>query len=136
MEKILFVNPSNVTFDDFINIFVSVLRKGTKYVGDVFTDMPLGIISMSAYFKKHLPVETKLVDLNIVFNKQTRFDYLLLEDFFYDVFLSSDFRDYAPTIVGISVLFVPAYHNYDILPEAIIIAGGCILTRAYKNMTC
>ncbi|MCM8763858.1 MAG: radical SAM protein [Candidatus Omnitrophica bacterium] len=142
MERILFINPPNVTFNDFINPSYSALNKGIKHLGNVLTDMPLGIISMSAYLKKHFPVETKLVDFNVILNRLTQFDYRSFEKFLYDFFLVSGLRDFAPKIVGISVLFAPAYRNsldiarvcHDIFPKALIVAGGGVPTGAYKEM--
>ena len=75
MDKILFINPANITFEDFINPSYNIVQNKYGDYGNVLTDMPLGILSMSAYVKKHAAIETKLVDFNIVLNKLGEFKF-------------------------------------------------------------
>ena len=77
MEKILFIVPPHIRFKDFVDPpsnFKVVKKKDTNF-GSLFTDMPLGILSLSAYLKKNTHIETKLVDFNIVLNKIGDFKY-------------------------------------------------------------
>jgi len=142
MDKILFINPPNITFNDFINPSYNIVQKKYGNYGNVLTDMPLGILSMSAYIKNHIATETKLVDFNIVLNKLESFDFSSFTEFFRDYFSNPDIADYAPSIVGISVLFTPAYQNMldigrccrEIFPNAIIVAGGGVPTNAYREI--
>ena len=70
MEKILFIVPPNIKYEDFINppsnVKVAQNKNGCKF-GVVITDMPLGVLSLSAYVKNFSDARTKLVDFNIEF---------------------------------------------------------------------
>lgn len=143
MDKILFINPPNITFNDFINpSHYSITQKKYGNYGNALTDMPLGVISMSAYVKKHTPAETKLIDFNIILNKLEIFNYRSFAEFFRNFLSLPEWIDYAPGIIGISALFTPAYQNMldigkccrDIFPDAIITAGGGIPTNVYKEI--
>jgi len=144
MDKILFIVPPHISFNQFINPSCNerIVHKEYGIFGSVVTDMPLGVLSMSAYLKKHISVETRLIDFNIVLNKLESFDYHSFAEFFYDYLSASRWVNYAPSIIGISVLFTPAYHSMldivqccrDIFPDAIIIAGGGVPTNMYKEI--
>ena len=142
MDRILFINPLNIGFDDFINHSYNIVQKKYGNYGDVLTDMPLGVLSLSAYIKKHTAAETKLVDFNIVLNKLESFDYRSFADFFRDFLSDQGLVDFAPSIIGISTLFTPAYRNMldiaqccrDIFPSAVILAGGGVPTNAYNEI--
>ena len=77
MNKILFVVPPHNTFDAFISPAHNerLVRKKYGNHGSFLTEMPLGVLSLSAYLKKNTAVETKLVDFNIVLNKLEGFDF-------------------------------------------------------------
>jgi hypothetical protein len=110
--------------------------------GSVLTDMPLGVLSMSSYLKKHTETEAILVDFNIVLNKLQEFEFDTFEAFFNDFFESARWIEYKPDIIGISTLFTPAYQNMlDIgqscrnqFPGSIIVAGGGVPTNMYKEI--
>ena len=142
MDKILFINPPNITFDDFINPTYNIVQKKYRNYGNVLTDMPLGVLSMSAYVKKHTAAETKLLDFNIVLNKLEEFEYPSFAEFFRDYLSTPMWVDYVPSIIGISTLFTPAYQNMldiaqccrDIFPGAVIVAGGGVPTNVYNEI--
>jgi radical SAM superfamily enzyme YgiQ (UPF0313 family) len=109
-----------------------------KYVYPV-TDMPVGIISLSAYIKKHVDVEVKLIDFNVELNKIKDFE----DDSFLNMYVNTLINepdDY--DVIGISCLFSTMYSNMiDIanivkssFRNSIIIAGGGIPTNAYKKI--
>lgn len=144
MDKILFIVPPHIQFEDFISPAFNartVIKKHGKF-GNVLTDMPLGVLSLSAYLKKHVQVETKLIDFNVVLNKLEGFDFKSFDDYFYDYILKLKRSEYSPNIVAISSLFTPSYENMldiakccrDIFPDAIIIAGGGVPTNMYKEI--
>lgn len=144
MDKILFIVPPHITFDSFINPSYNeriVTKKYGNY-GSVLTDMPLGVLSLSAYLKKHTAAETKLVDFNIVLNKLEGFEFRSFAEFFRDFLSAQRWVDYAPSIIGISALFTPAYQNMldiaqccrDIFPGAVINAGGGLPTNMYREI--
>jgi len=146
MDKILFIVPPHIKFDSFINPSFNeriIIKKKGSY-GNVLTDMPLGVLSLSAYVKKHavVEIETKLVDFNIVLNKLEGFEFRSFSEFFRSFLSDPELVNYAPNIIGISTLFTTAYQNAldisqccrDIFPNAIIIAGGGIPTNMYKEI--
>jgi len=51
MEKILFIIPMPISFEDFVNPPESsgTLKKENGIFGNVLTDMPLGILAISSY---------------------------------------------------------------------------------------
>lgn len=144
MDKILFIVPPHINFNDFINPSYNITTQQKKYgnYGNVSTDMPLGILSLSAYVKKLAAVETKLLDFNIVLNKMERFEFQSFAEFFRSYLSVPGWADPAPTIIGISALFTPSYRNVldiarccrDIFPGAIIVAGGGVPTNMYKEI--
>lgn len=144
MDKILFIVPPHVSFNQFINPSYNerIIYKKYGCFGSLLTDMPLGVLSLSAYMKKYTAVETKLIDFNIVLNKLESFDYRSFADFFRDFLSDQGLVDFAPSIIGISTLFTPAYRNMldiatalcDIFPNAVIVAGGGVPTNMYKEI--
>ena len=113
VKKILFLVPPNIQFKDFINPAYNtrVVKKKFGNFGSILTDMPLGIISLSAYVKKHLSIEVKVIDFNVELNKLTEFNFKSFEDYFYNFISQSKWLDFNPDIVGISSLFTPSFQN-------------------------
>lgn len=142
--KLLFIIPPNITFENFINPLSSerTSDKNGKKFGDIKTDMPLGILSMSTYLEKHVKdIEIKLIDFNIILNEQDSFNYDSFHEFFYAHLLTFKIHnnDFHPNIIGISTLFSPAYKNMldvanviknvMIYPNRLVIAGGGVPTN-------
>ena len=144
MDKILFIVPPHISFNQFINPSYNerIIHKKYGSFGSVLTDMPLGVLSLSAYIKKHTSTETKLVDFNIVLNKLENFEFPSFAEFFHDYLSYPRWVDFAPSIIGISALFTTAYRNtldiaqccHDIFPNAVIVAGGGVPTNMYKEI--
>ena len=142
MEKILFIVPPHLKFDSFINpaFNARAVHKNGKYYGSVLTDMPLSVLALSAYVKKYIKVETRLIDFNIALNSVENFAFSSFGAFFENVLQS--WKEYAPTIIGISALFTPSYQNAlqiarccrAIFPKAIIIGGGAVPTNMYNDI--
>jgi radical SAM superfamily enzyme YgiQ (UPF0313 family) len=144
MKNMLFIIPPNMIYDRFVNPGFNervTVKKSGKY-GSPITDMPLGILSMSAYLKKHSDVKTKLIDFNIILNKLDSFEYKSFSDLFRGILSGKEWINYSPSIIGISALFTPTYRNMmdladiarQIFPEAIIIAGGGVPTNLYRRI--
>lgn len=139
--KILFLIPPHTTYKDFINPSYNtrtIVKKNGNY-GSVLTDMPLGVMSLSSYIKKHSNSKTALIDFNVLLNKLESFDYESFKDFFHETISNSYWLNYQPSIIGISTLFTPAYQNMlelakccrQIFPDAIITVGGGVPTNMY-----
>ena len=144
MDKILFIVPPHISFKQFSRPAFNerVIHKKNGDFGSVLTDMPLGVLALSAYLKKQAAVAARLVDFNIALNKTDHFAFASFIDYFRDYLSSRDLIAYAPTIIGISALFTPAYQNMldiarccrEIFPNAVIIAGGGVPTNMYQEI--
>lgn len=144
MEKILFIVPPVIRFNDYINPSYNtrVVHKKHGNYGSVLTDMPLGVLALSAYVKNYTEVKTRLIDFNIVLNKLEKFKFDSFVKFFYDYLSNSRWLDYNPSIIGISSLFVPSYQSTldiaqccrEIFPNITIVAGGGLPTNMYKEI--
>ncbi|MBM3251246.1 MAG: B12-binding domain-containing radical SAM protein [Candidatus Omnitrophica bacterium] len=144
MDKILFIVPPHINFNQFINPAHNerIVRKRYGCFGSVLTEMPLGILSLSAYLKKHKAAETRLIDFNIVLNNLEGFEFSSFTKFFHDFLVSRAYLNYVPDIIGISALFTSSYRNVldiaqccrDIFLKAIIVAGGSVPTNMYEMM--
>jgi len=143
-DKVLFIIPPNIKYEDFVNPpeNVKIVSKKSGNFGAVITDMPLGVISLSAYVKKFTTTQTRLVDFNIVLNKVENFGFRSFEEFFRDFLSSYKWNGDTPSIIGISSLFTPSYQNMldiaqccrDIFTSAVIVAGGFVPTNLYKEI--
>ena len=144
MDKILFIVPPYIKFDSFINPDYnerSISKKSGNF-GSIITEIPIGLLSMSAYIKAKLKAEIKLIDFNIILNNMENFKYSSFEDLFQDFLSSEKWLKYSPTIIGISALFTPSYHNMfniakasrKIFKDAIILAGGGVPTNMYREI--
>lgn len=133
MDYKRFVSPG---FNERITV-----KKSGRY-GSPITDMPLGVISLSAYLKKNAEVEVKLIDFNILLNKLESFDYDSFISLYRDFLTANDLHGYAPDIIGISTLFTTGYYNMidianlarDLFPKSLIIAGGGVPTNLFKRI--
>lgn len=144
MNKILFIVPPSIDFEKFVNPpdNVRTIPKKDGNYGSALTDMPLGVLSLSAYVKKHSAAETKLIDFNIVLNKLERFEFRSFAEFFHEFLQAKEWIDYTPSIIGISTLFTTSYQNMldiaqccrEIFPNAIILAGGGVPTNMYNEI--
>jgi radical SAM superfamily enzyme YgiQ (UPF0313 family) len=141
-ETFLFIVPMHVTFESFIDPYSngrSYKKKDGKSYNSLSTDIPLGPISMSAYLKKFVDVDVKLIDFNVELNHTEEFPYDNFKDYCYD-FLSK--LDYKPDIIGVSSLFSPSLHNFlacgevakELWVESLVIGGGNIPTNSYKQL--
>lgn len=142
MAKILFIVPPHITFQNFVHPAANtrhVQKADGRYYGALITDMPIGILSLSAYVKKHQPATvTQLVDFNILLNERGDFPFENFSDYFRQE-LQRVAEAFQPEIIGISALFSPSYYNLldmaarcrDLFPQALILAGGCVPSSMY-----
>lgn len=140
--RILLLVPMHITFESFLNPppnTRSYLKQDGRHYNLPPTDLPLGMLSISGYLKKHVAVDIKLVDFNIRVAEIDRFDH----DNFCD-FAEEELRrvDFQPDIVGISSLFSPSFYNFletgkavrKVFPHALTIGGGNIPTSAWRDI--
>ncbi|MCX6993114.1 MAG: radical SAM protein [Kiritimatiellaeota bacterium] len=144
VDKILFIVPPNMDFDSFTKPSFNertVVKKSGAY-GSVVAEMPIGLLSLSAFLKAHTAADIKIIDFNVVLNTMESFAYSSFADLFHDILANKEWLDYAPSIIGISTLFTPSYHNMMALAgvarhmfaSALIIAGGGVPTNMYSEI--
>lgn len=141
--KILFIVPPNIGHQDFISppANVKVQQHHGHSFGSVITDMPLGIISLAAYLKQHIQIETRAIDFNVSLNKLEHFDWPSFRAYFRDALAEEITRSH-PDVIGISALFSTAFHSLidlgevarELLPEVFLIAGGNVPTVSYRDI--
>lgn len=144
MNKILFIVPPHIRFDEFINpsFNTRAVQKKQGRFGNIFTDMPLGVMALSAYLKHHVAVETRLLDFSIELNKIDSFEYSSFAEFFESVLAAPQWQAYSPDMVCISALFTTSYYSVldiaqccrDIFPQSLITAGGGVPTNMYAEI--
>ncbi len=141
--KMIFIVPMHISYESFIKPAHNsrmFLKKGdNKYYNSLSTDLPLGPISMSAYIKKHMDIEVKLIDFNAEISVLESFPY----DSFYECCIDLLTKlDFEPDVVGVSSLFSPSFNNFmdcgkasrALFPNALILGGGNIPTNSYKHI--
>lgn len=144
MDNVLFIVPPNISFDSFMHPAANervVTRKSGNY-GSIVNEIPLGLLSLSAYVKENAPVQTKLIDFNIVINKLDNFSWDTFAALFHEILSSKEVTEFAPTIIGISALFTPSYQSLldiascskALYPQSLVIAGGGVPTNMYRDI--
>lgn len=145
-KKILFVVPPNITFEAFkypgINSKTWTHSDGTSY-GVLITDVPLGVLALSAWVKGKHDSDSRILDFNVEMHKSWSDPNA---SNFYEWFKVSIQKvvdlDFTPDIIAISSLFVSGYENLisiakvsrELFRESIIVAGGQVPTSMYKEL--
>lgn len=140
--KILMIVPMHITFESFTNPppnTRSYRKQDGRHYNLPPTDLPLGMLSMSSYLKKHTVVDIRLIDFNVRVAEIERFDYENFCDFVEQDLLHIDFE---PSIVAISCLFSPSFYNFleagkavrKTFPQALLIGGGNVPTSAWHDI--
>lgn len=139
-EKLLFIVPMHLTMDSFLNPGEnsrSYLKKDGKQYNSLSTDLPLGPLSMSAYLKKFIDIDVKVIDFNVELNHVTTFNHKNFYDYCFEFLSKVDFK---PSIIGVSSLFSPSFNNFldcaqaskKIWPNSLVLGGGNIPTNDYE----
>jgi anaerobic magnesium-protoporphyrin IX monomethyl ester cyclase len=144
MNRILFIVPPHIRFEEFIHpsFNTRAVQKKQGSFGNIFTDMPLGVMALSAYLKEHHPVETRLLDFSVELNKLDSFEFTSFADFFHEILSSPLWQDYSPDLICLSALFTTSYRSVldiaeccrEVFPQALITAGGGVPTNMYKEI--
>ena len=143
-HEVLFLLPPNICYDDFVDPpkNISTIQKSKRLFGSVITDIPLGVISLSAYLKKYVELESTCIDFNVTLNKEIKFEYSDFKSYFKDTLEGILKKDYKPDYVAISSLFTPAYDSIidladlarELFPKTLILIGGNLPTSMYKEI--
>lgn len=144
MTRILFIVPPHIRFEEFVTpaFNARVVQKKEGRFGNIFTDMPLGVMALSAYLKQHLQVETRLLDFSIELNRSDSFPYRSFASFFRATLAAEPWASFAPELVCISALFTTSYYSLleiaaccrELFPTALITAGGGVPTNMYREI--
>lgn len=143
-RKILFLVPVHISYESFTSPpknARTVLKNGRVF-NSVATDLPLGLLSISAYLKKYKQVEVKLVDLNVEVSALDSFEYDSFAEFATQYLRAHLGQEFVPDIVGISSMFSPSYNNFIALgevakalwPQSFVVGGGHIPTNSYHHI--
>jgi anaerobic magnesium-protoporphyrin IX monomethyl ester cyclase len=144
--KILFIVPPNITFDAFTNPGNNTKSwshsNGKKY-GVLITDVPLGVLTLSAVVKKEFAADVRVIDFNTEIHKN--WNYPESTDFspwFIEHYTNLIDDGFIPDIIAFSSLFITGYENVlllanlskDKFPNAFRICGGNLATTMYKEI--
>lgn len=143
-KKILFLVPVHISYESYVSPpknARTVLKNG-RILNSLATDLPLGLLSMSAYLKKHYELDVRLVDFNVEVSALNDFDFPNFASFAMRYLTENFDADFTPDIIGISSLFSPSYQNFielgqtikTIWPEAFLVGGGNIPTNSYQHI--
>jgi len=143
--KILFLLPPTLQFSDFVNppANVGTIKKGNKEFGLILTDLPLGIVSLSAYLKQHISkITVDALDFNVLLNKIKEFEYQSFQEFFQVIIKNYSISHDAPTHIGISALFTSSHQSIIDLaeitktyfPKSKVLVGGNYPTAVYAEL--
>ncbi|MBF0194018.1 MAG: radical SAM protein [Magnetococcales bacterium] len=145
-SNILFIVPPHIPYNVYSspkNNIRHIPKKDGKMFAHLISDMPLGILSLSAYIKKYSNhiIISRLIDYNVELNELETFDY---DDFngFYIHELEKNLKEFTPDIIGISSLFTSSYQNLldlinicnKLCPNALLIAGGSVPSILQKEI--
>ena len=143
-KNVLFINVPHISFNSFIDPYYnakSVRKADGKLYGNVLTDMPLGLLSLSSYIKhsaKCTP-SISLIDFNTELVAVPEFPFQSYYEYFKS-YLDGIVNDY--DIIGVSSLFSTSYQSLielgDALrekwPNKIILAGGPVPSGSYREI--
>ena len=97
MDKILFLVPPSIDYEKFVHPpdNVRTIPKKDGNYGSVLTDIPLGVLALSAYVKEYSEVKTELMDFNIILNKLETFEFHSFFAFFKEHISNRKWVEYA-----------------------------------------
>ncbi|UTH72228.1 B12-binding domain-containing radical SAM protein [Chromobacterium sp. IIBBL 290-4] len=145
-SKCLLIIPPNITFDAFVNPSANskywTHRNGRKY-GVLITDVPLGVLTISAWLKSKCDADVRVIDFNTEIHKTWDDpDAPSFHDWFDRVLASVKESGFDPDVIGFSSLFITGYENLlalaetskRIFPKAFRICGGNLPTTMYREV--
>ncbi|MBF0445500.1 MAG: B12-binding domain-containing radical SAM protein [Magnetococcales bacterium] len=144
--NILFIVPPHIPYNVYSspkNNIRHIPKKDGRMFAHLISDMPLGILSLSAYIKKYSVnhINSRLIDYNVELNELETFDYCDFNDFYIQE-IKKNLNGFSPDIIGISSLFTSSYQNLldliaisrKLCPDALIIAGGSVPSILQKEI--
>lgn len=143
-KKILFLVPIHISYESYVSPSnnARTVNKNGRILNSLPTDLPLGFLSISAYLKKHIDVDIRLVDFNVEVSALDDFEFPSFAAFAQDFLAKKAADGFVPDMVGISSLFSPSYQNFIDLgqvakaqwPNCFVVGGGNIPTNSYRHI--
>lgn len=144
--NVLLIVPPNITFEAFAapgkNSKSWRHANGRDY-GVLITDVPLGVLTISAYLKREFGCAVKVIDFNTEIHKTWNHpDSRDFAPWFTEVLARVQAEGFTPDLVGFSSLFITGYENVlmlarlarQIFPSAFVIGGGNVATTMYREI--
>jgi radical SAM superfamily enzyme YgiQ (UPF0313 family) len=145
-RNVLLIIPPNITFEAFnspTKNSKSWRHSNGKDYGVLITDVPLGILTISAFLKKEFNCNVRVIDFNTEIHKS--WDHPTEKNFnkwFQESLKKITSDDFNPDIIGFSSLFITGYKNLlslanitkNIFPNAFRICGGNVATTMYQEI--
>ncbi len=144
--KVLFVHPPNFPLSEVKEILKSKRSANDRKEKEVYINMPMGILYLAAVLERDCPDSTiKIVDFMkslkdfVSSNDRTS---TTADEFFYNEFDRLVDDNFAPDMVGISILFSTAHNAVIPISKAIkqkwpntkIVVGGMHATSAVESL--
>ncbi len=145
-KNVLLIVPPNITYQAFISPTSNSKSwrhsNGSDY-GVLITDVPLGILTISAFLKKKFNCNVKVIDFNTEIHKswnhpaENNFD-----KWFQESLNKITIDGFKPDLIGFSSLFITGYENVlslaniskKVFPNAFRICGGNVATTMYQEI--
>ena len=142
----LLIVPPNITYEAFINPTKNSKtwrHKNSKNYGVLITDVPLGVLTISALLKTKFKTNVKVIDFNTIIHETWNHEFEdSFEKWFEETLENLKNTGFNPEIIGFSSLFVTGYQNLHILGKvaknifnkSLLIVGGNVATTMYKEI--
>ena len=145
-KNVLLIIPPNITFEAFnfpTKNSKSWRHSNGKDYGVLITDVPLGILTISAFLKKEFSCNVRVIDFNTEIHKSWNHPTEKNFNKWFKESLNKITSDgFNPDIIGFSSLFITGYKNLlslanitkQIFPNAFRICGGNVATTMYQEI--
>ena len=134
MKNLLLLVPPYISFESFKSPLF------TERNNALVTDMPLGVLSLSAYARKYAEADVRIIDFNPILYKLESDQWNSFDKLYQSQLSKLADSGWQPELIGISALFTAAFRNsadcaaacQQLFPEAITFSGGGVPTSLWK----
>lgn len=134
MKNLLLIVPPYISFESFKSPLF------TERNNALVTDMPLGVLSLSAYARKYAEADVRIIDFNPILYKLESDQWISFDKLYQNQLSKLADSGWQPELIGISALFTAAFRNsadcaaacQQLFPEAITFSGGGVPTSLWK----
>lgn len=147
--KVLFIVPLNEPYNTIVNAGKTALKNKLniqKNIKKLYCVYPSGVLSISAYVKKHVSdIDIRVIDFNVFIHKLAQGEVDNFNEYKFEDFLSealSQLDGFVPDIIGISTLFCSVYPDLGPLASflrknyltSMIVCGGHLASTLYGRI--